>query len=112
MNSLRLVYTIADSRIRMIYNGVDTEFWNKKNVSESDVHQRKHTHGRNDRYVVLYYGHAGKSKGLDYLVQAMPEVIHHNKDILFAYNLIDSKRTDEIIWRIKKKEARIKKQYD
>jgi glycosyltransferase involved in cell wall biosynthesis len=96
MNSLRLVYTIADNKIRMIYNGVDTEFRNPKNVSESEIHQRKHEKGWNDRYVVLYYGHAGKSKGLDYLVQTIPEVVAQNEKILFVYNLIDSKRTDEM----------------
>jgi len=112
MNSLRLVYTVPDYKIRMIYNGVDTEFRNPKNVSESEVHQRRSEHGWDDRYVVLYYGHAGKSKGLDYLVQAMPEVMAQNKDILFVYNLIDSKRTNDTKLRIKNEELRIRKQWD
>ena len=96
MNSLRLVYGTSDAKIRMIYNGVDTDFRNKKNIKESDVVSRKTAHELTDRFVVLYYGHAGKSKWLDYLIEAMPEIIRKNSKILFVYNLIDSKRTDKI----------------
>lgn len=100
MNSIRLVYKISDTKIRMIYNGVDTEFRNTKNIQESEVASRKFTYGRTNRYVVLYYGHAGKSKWLDYLVDAIPEVLKKNENILFVFNLIDSKRTEKIRLRI------------
>lgn len=100
MNSLRLLYGIPDRKLHMIYNGVDTSFWNPENVREAEVGQRRTTHQRGDSFVVLYYGHAGKSKGIDYLVEAMPQVLQHHKNIIFVYNLIDSKRTKEIISKI------------
>ena len=93
MNDIQKVYHIPSRKIHMIYNGVDAEFWNKKNITESEITSRKTAHGRTDRYVVLYYGHAGKSKWLDYLVNAVPEIVKKNENILFVFNLIDSKRT-------------------
>ncbi|MCX6823259.1 MAG: glycosyltransferase family 4 protein [candidate division SR1 bacterium] len=93
MNDIHRVYKIPLSKIHMIYNGVDTEFRNPKHVSESDIVSRKSAHGRDNRYVVLYFGHAGKSKGLDYLVAAVPEILKQNSNILCVFNIIDSKRT-------------------
>lgn len=93
MNDIQRVYKIPSRRIHMIYNGVDTEFWNSKNIPQSEITSRKTAHGRTDRYVVLYYGHAGKSKGLDYLVQAVPKILQQNSNVLFVFNVIDSKRT-------------------
>lgn len=100
MKDIMKVYHVPQSKIHMIYNGVDTEFWNPQNVSESEIFTRRNAHWRTDRYVVLYYGHAGKSKGLDYLVEAMPEIHKTNKNILFAFNLIDSKRTSYMKMKI------------
>ena len=62
MHDIQKVYKIPSHKIHMIYNGVDTEFRNQKNISESEIISRKTSHGRTDRYVVFYYGHAGKSK--------------------------------------------------
>ncbi|MEI7558458.1 MAG: glycosyltransferase [bacterium] len=62
MNSLRMVYGIPDKKIVMIHNGVDTNFWDPEAVSLSDIKERKNTYGRNNRFVITYFGHAGKSK--------------------------------------------------
>lgn len=94
MNSLRLVYGISDAKLHMIYNGVDTEFRDPNKVEESERLARRAAHGWEDRFVVLYYGHAGKSKGLEYLVEAMPSAYARNPKLLFVYNLIASKSTE------------------
>ena len=62
MNALRVVYGIQDHKLHMIYNGVDTEFWDANKVGEAEKISRRAEHGWEDRFVVLYYGHAGKSK--------------------------------------------------
>lgn len=93
MNALRLVYGIPDDKIKMIYNGVDTHFRNKDEVSPVEIKNRRTTHGRNDNFVVTYYGHAGKSKWLDNFVQALPELITLDAKLLCVCNLIASKRT-------------------
>lgn len=102
MNSLRMVYGIADKKIRMIHNGVDTSFRNSDEVTSFDIKTWKNDHGRNNRFVVTYYGHAGKSKGLDYLVRALPELVTVDAQLLFVFNLIDSKRTEYIKEKIRK----------
>ena len=45
MNALRLVYGIPDNKLRMIYNGVDTVFRDRKKIQEADLHQRRVSHG-------------------------------------------------------------------
>lgn len=100
MKDIHRVYKIPMKKIHMIYNGVDTEFRNTKNITASEITSRKTRQGRTDRYVVFYYGHAGKSKWLDYLVDAIPSILKWNTNILLAFNLIDSKRTNEIKHRI------------
>lgn len=102
MNSLRLIYGIADRKIKMIYNGVDTNFRNPENVSPTEIKNWKNTHGRTNHFVVTYYGHAGKSKGLDYLVQALPELVSTGGQLMMVFNLIDSKRTAILKEQIRK----------
>ncbi len=102
MNSLRMVYGISDKKIKMIYNGVDASFRNPQEVSAADIQTRKNKYGWNNRFVITYYGHAWKSKGLDYLVRALPELVVVDAQLLFVFNLIDSKRTEYIKKKIRK----------
>lgn len=102
MNSLRLTYKISDKKITMIHNGVDTTFRNADEVTSFDSKTWKNSYGRNNKFVVTYYGHAGKSKGLDYLVKALPELVTIDPKLLFVFNLIDSKRTQYIKEKIRK----------
>ena len=62
MNSLRLTYKIPDKKITMIHNGVDTNFRNPDEVSPLDIKTWKTDYGRSNKFVITYYGHAGKSK--------------------------------------------------
>jgi len=52
------------------------------------------------KYTILYYGHAGKSKGLDFLIEALPQIYQKVPNIQFIANLIPSKRTNQAIKRI------------
>lgn len=102
MNSIRMVYGISDKKITMIHNGVDTNFRNAQEVSSFDIKTWKNQYGRNNRFVIMYYGHAGRSKWLDYLVRALPELVMVDTKLLFVFNLIDSKRTQHIKEQIRK----------
>lgn len=102
MNCLRMNYSIPDKKIIMIHNGVDTNFRNSDEVSSFDIKNWKNNYGRNNRFVITYYGHAGKSKGLDFLVRALPELVMVDAKLLFVFNIIDSKRTQYIKEIIKK----------
>lgn len=102
MNSLRLTYRISDKKLTMIHNGVDTNFRNPDEVSSFDIRTWKTNYGRSNKFVITYYGHAGKSKWLDYLVRALPELAMVDAKLLFVFNLIDSKRTRYIKEKIQK----------
>jgi len=102
MNSLRMVYNISDKKIRMLHNGVDTYFWNTEKVTPVDIKNHRSKYGRNNHFVVTYYGHAGKSKWLDYLIRALPELVAIDPKLLFVFNIIDSKRTVYIKEEIRK----------
>jgi glycogen synthase len=58
MNSLRLLYGIPDSKLRVVYNGVDYDFWNPDHVHEQEIIDFKKDNAWNGRFVVLYFGHA------------------------------------------------------
>lgn len=100
MNSLRLLYGIADNKLQVIYNGVDNDFWSSDAVSQDILHLWKKQHDWNGKYVVLYYGHAGKSKWLDTLIECVPLMIKKDPNILFVFNIIESKRRIEILHRL------------
>jgi teichuronic acid biosynthesis glycosyltransferase TuaC len=86
----------------MIYNGVDTNFRNPEEVSPMDIKTWKTQYWRNNKFVITYFGHAGRSKWLDYLVRALSELVTVDSQLLFVFNLIDSKRTEYIKEKIRK----------
>lgn len=100
MNSLRLLYKIPDNKLHVVYNWVDYDFWNPDNVKENDIISWKKENSWNWRYVVLYYGHAWKSKWLDSLIDCIPQMIKYDPTVLFVFNIIDSKRKNKILHRL------------
>ncbi len=92
MNSIRIYYGIADSKIKMIYNGIDADFRDPKKVTQNEISKRKKKEWRWDKKILLYFWHAGISKWIDYLVQAMPDILKDNPDSILVFNLINSKR--------------------
>ena len=101
MNSLRLLYGISDDKLHLIYNWVDTDFWNPDALMKQDITIRKAAHHWSNKTVCLYYGHAGRSKGLDFLLDAIPSVLNKQSDFLFVFNIIDSKRKSLLVDRLK-----------
>lgn len=101
LNSIRCLYHVPDKLIRLVYNGVDSDFWDIKKVSKKILKDWRKKYGRGDRFVFLYYGHSGKSKGLDYLIEALPAIFAQYPDILFVCNLIHAKRDTETKQKIR-----------
>ena len=62
LNSIRSLYSICDKKIRLVYNGVDDDFWSADAVSQNTIKQWRKKYSRGNRFVLLYYGHSGKSK--------------------------------------------------
>ena len=100
LNSLRVKWWISDKNLHLIYNGVDNDFWNMKNVKKSEINRRKKKYWWDDSYIISYYGHAWKTKWIDLLVDAIPQILKENPDTKLLFNIIPSKRSRHIIEKI------------
>lgn len=68
-SDLTLRYRIRESRIRLVYNGVDATLF--RPVRNPAFPEKQALEGKR---VVLYVGHFGLRKGLPFLIQAMKQV--------------------------------------
>ena len=100
LNSIRLYYGIPDRKLYLIYNGVDMDFWNANQVSEETMKKRRKKFWWKNKFLMLYYGHSWMSKGIDYLIEAIPDIVKNNPDGILIFNLIDAKRDTIIKQRI------------
>lgn len=94
-------YKIEKNKVCVIHNWVDYEFWNPNEVKTYEIKSLRTRENWWDKFVFFYYGHAGKSKWIDYLVQALPELAKL-EDVHIVLNIIDSKRTKKILKKIKR----------
>ncbi len=99
-NELKQYYWVKDEKISVIYNWVDTDFWNPRNVESREIFEWRKKYNRDEKFVFLYFGHAGKSKGIDYLIQALPEILKL-ENVMMVFNIIESKRTKRILEKLK-----------
>ena len=79
---------------------MDNDFWNMNNVQKSEINERKKKYLLDDSYLISYYWHAGKTKWIDLLVDAIPQILKENPDSKLLFNIIPSKRSEFIIERI------------
>ena len=61
----------TDSHIEQVYCGVDYDHWNSKKYDGIKI---KKDLGLNNHFVYLFTGRPGFSKGLEYLIKAVPEI--------------------------------------
>ena len=94
-------YKINKSKVHVIHNWVDYDFWNPEKVKDYEIRSLRTRENRWDNFIFLYYWHAGKSKWIDYLVKALPE-LNKLENVKIVFNIIDSKRTNKIIKNIQK----------
>ncbi len=97
-NCLRLL-GIKDEKLRVIYNGIDNELFNHTKDDGKIVKERL---GMGNNFVYMYYGRAGVSKGLEYLIEAVPTIAGEIPDSRFLLILGDEPkdRRRHIIERI------------
>jgi len=94
-------YDIPKKKTCVIHNGVDYKFWDPNEVKDYEIKSLRAKENWWDKLVFFYFWHAGKSKWIDYLVQALPELVKLN-NVKFVFNIIDSKRSSKILKQINK----------
>jgi glycosyltransferase involved in cell wall biosynthesis len=62
-------YVQDDRKITVVYNGVENELFTTENAHPSRVRDQL---GLDKRFVYCYFGRPGVSKGLEYLIHAVP----------------------------------------
>lgn len=73
-NSLRLLFGLPDEKLATVYNGVDLDFWNASQVDAARVAEIRKELGIEDCPSALYFGRPGVSKGLEFVVGAIPAI--------------------------------------
>lgn len=99
-NDLLKYYNVDEKKSIVIHNWVDHDFWDPKNVESREIFEWRKKYSWEDKFVFLYFGHAGKSKGIDYLIQALPEILKID-NIIMVFNIIESKRTKKILEKLR-----------
>lgn len=89
-------YHIDEGKCLIVHNGVDYDFWDSTKVESREIFERRQKNNRWNNFVFLYFWHAGKSKWIDYLVQALPELVKLD-NVKIVFNIIESKRTPIIL---------------
>ena len=93
-------YKVDERKIKVIHNWIDDNFWNIKNVDSKEIFAVRKKYKRDDKFIFLYFGHAGKSKGIDYLIKALPEVLKL-ENVMVVFNIIESKRSKKILNKLR-----------
>ncbi|RKW23076.1 glycosyltransferase family 1 protein [Candidatus Gracilibacteria bacterium] len=96
LNSLRIAYGIADEKLRLVYNGVDHNFWDRSKVSTDEKNTIREKYQLGTYFSLLYFGHTGISKGIDTLLEAVPELLTQSEDLQLIFNFIPAQRDTEI----------------
>ena len=100
LNSLRIAYWIADEKLRLIYNGVDHNFWDRSKVSAAEKNTIREKYQLWTYFSLLYFWHTGISKGIDTLLEAVPELLTQSEDLQLIFNFIPAQRDTEIKTRL------------
>lgn len=74
-NSIRLAYGINDTKLITVYNWMDYKKWNKGNCKQENIEKIKQQYDLEDFYTWLYYWRPWISKGLEYYIKAIPNIV-------------------------------------
>ena len=100
LNSLRIAYWIADEKLRLVYNWVDHNFWDRSKVLTDEKNIIIEKYQLWTYFSLLYFWHTGISKGIDTLLEAVPELLAQSEDLQLIFNFIPAQRDTEIKTRL------------
>ena len=76
---------VNPEKIDVVHNAVDYEHWNPKKYNKNRVKIRNKLGVKKNEFLYVFYGRPGETKGVNYLIKAMPEI---NKKIPRARALL------------------------
>lgn len=82
-------YPSKRRRTSVIYCGVDYELFNPNRADGARIRRKL---GAEGRFVVLYFGRPGYAKGLNYLIDAIPDMVARIPNLLVLLLLADEPR--------------------
>lgn len=103
LNALRIHYGISDHKLKLIHNGVDTTFRNPKKITQEEKKLITSRFSLDWKQNLLYFGHTGISKGIDTLVEAIPQLLKQFPNLQLIFNFIPAQRESFILEQIQKK---------
>lgn len=86
--------------MKLIHNGVDYDFWDSKKIEKSELLAFRKKYAMDQYFTLLYFGHTGVSKGLDFLVDALPRLFEKYADLKLIFNLIHAQRNEFLVAKI------------
>ena len=98
-NALRLS-GIKDEKLKFIYPGLDYDLFNPQKTNPSNLRERL---GLGHEFLYLFYGRPGVSKGVEYLIQAVPTISKKipNSRLLLILSPDPKRRYNHILRMIK-----------
>ncbi len=96
------LFKIPNKELAVISNGIDTSIRNEDHKDPERIARFKSLHKLDGHFIGLYYGHSGASKGLDYFVRSLPEIIKAHPHFKAVLNIIPGRRDHKIYSLIKK----------
>ncbi|MDP7179644.1 MAG: glycosyltransferase family 4 protein [Candidatus Woesearchaeota archaeon] len=94
---------IKEQKVKVVYNGIDYDFFNPKKYKNEKNKIRKKLNIK-DSFIYTSYGRPGITKGIEYLVKAVPQIskILPNSKLLLILSKSPEDRYNHIINLIKK----------
>lgn len=74
-NSLRIYFWLSDEKLLTVYNGIDYDFWDRKNFDKNNYSKIRKDLELENNYVWLFYGRPWISKWLEFYIKAIPEIL-------------------------------------
>gem|GEM_PF-2811959 len=72
---MKTLYGVKENRLEVIYNAVDYDLWNVDNFVEENIDFIIEKYNLDHFYSVLFYGRPDRIKGIDYFIQAIPDIL-------------------------------------
>lgn len=69
------IYHLSDTAISVIYNQIDSKFWNMKHIQDQDIIDIKKEYNLTNKKIWLFVGRLGYEKWLPYLIESLYDIV-------------------------------------